>query len=168
MKELLLEPLGLAHTYFFMNEIMTRRFAVGHRQDPDGTIKVARPWALPRGGAPAGGMSANAADQIAWARFHLGDGRAADGTRVLSQELLDRMKQPTVDMQRQRAGRLRRHQLAAQGRRRRARFVRPRRHDERPALVVRDGSRARLRVHRHDQLRAERAAAQRRAREVGA
>jgi CubicO group peptidase (beta-lactamase class C family) len=98
MKELIFEPLGLTSTYFFMNEIMTRRFVAGHRQDPDGTIKVARPWALPRGGAPAGGMSANAADQIAWARFHLGDGTAADGTRVLSKELLDRMKQPTVDM----------------------------------------------------------------------
>jgi CubicO group peptidase (beta-lactamase class C family) len=98
MKELILEPLGLDNTYFFMNEIMTRRFVAGHRQDPDGTIKVARPWALPRGGAPAGGMSANAADQIAWARFHLGDGTAPDGTRVLSKELLDRMKEPTVDM----------------------------------------------------------------------
>jgi CubicO group peptidase (beta-lactamase class C family) len=98
MKELVLEPLGLDSTYFFMNEIMTRRFAVGHRQDPDGTIKVARPWALPRGGSPAGGMSANAADQIAWARFHLGDGTATDGTRLISKELLDRMKEPTVDM----------------------------------------------------------------------
>ena len=98
MKELIFEPLGLKSTYFFMNEIMTRRFVVGHRQDPDGKITVARPWALPRGGWPAGGMSANAADQIAWARFHLGDGTAPDGTRILSQELLDRMKMPTVDM----------------------------------------------------------------------
>lgn len=99
IKELLLEPLGLTSTYFFMTEIMTRRFVAGHRQGADGAITVARPWALPRGGAPAGGMSANAADQLAWARFHLGDGRAADGTRVLSKELLDLMKQPTVDMQ---------------------------------------------------------------------
>jgi CubicO group peptidase (beta-lactamase class C family) len=98
IRELLFEPLGLECSYFFTNEIMTRRFAVGHRQDPDGTVSVARPWALPRGNAPAGGISANAADQIAWARFHLGDGTAADGTRVLSQELLDLMKQPTVEM----------------------------------------------------------------------
>jgi CubicO group peptidase (beta-lactamase class C family) len=98
IKELLFEPLGLSNTYFFLNEIMTRRFVVGHRQAADGAITVARPWALPRGGAPAGGMSANAADQLAWARFHLGDGTARDGTRVLSKELLDLMKQPTVDM----------------------------------------------------------------------
>ena len=93
IKELLFEPLGLDHSYFFPNEIMTRRFAVGHNQHPDGTITVARPWALPRNGNPAGGISANAADQIKWARFHLGDGAG-----VLSTELLKQMQQPTVDM----------------------------------------------------------------------
>jgi CubicO group peptidase (beta-lactamase class C family) len=98
IKELLLEPLGLDQTLFFMTEIMTRRFAVGHRREEDGTIVVARPWALPRGGAPAGGISATARDQIAWAKFHLGDGTAPDGTRLLSKELLDRMKQPTAEM----------------------------------------------------------------------
>jgi CubicO group peptidase (beta-lactamase class C family) len=98
LKELLFEPLGLDHTFFFMTEIMTRRFAAGHSQAPDGTIKVARPWALPRSGSPAGGISANSIDQITWARFHLGDGTSADGTRVLSKELLDLMKEPTADM----------------------------------------------------------------------
>src|SRR5260221_1500977 len=98
IKELLFVPVGLECSYFFMNEIMTRRFAAGHRQDPDGTVHVARPWALPRGGAPAGGISSNAADQVKWARFHLGDGRGADGSVVLSKELLDLMKVPTVEM----------------------------------------------------------------------
>jgi hypothetical protein len=59
---------------------------------------VARPWALPRAGAPAGGITANAGDQVAWIRFHLGDGTAPDGTRLLTQETLDRMKTPTVHM----------------------------------------------------------------------
>ncbi len=100
IRDLLLEPLGMDHTFFFPNEIMTRRFAVGHRRDEDdGSITIARPWALPRGNAPAGGMSANARDQIAWAKFHLGDGTAPDGTRLLSTELLDLMKQPTMSMQ---------------------------------------------------------------------
>jgi CubicO group peptidase (beta-lactamase class C family) len=97
MKELLFEPLGLEHTFFFMNEIMTRRFAVGHNQHPDGHITVARPWSLPRGNYPAGGMSANAGDQVAWARFHLTGGLADDGTRLLSEELVRRMQQPTVE-----------------------------------------------------------------------
>ena len=98
IKDLLFVPLGLDHTFFFTNDIMTRRFAAGHRQDPDGSIHVARPWALPRGNSPAGGMSANAGDQIAWARFHLGDGKGVDGSTVLSRELLDLMKQPTMEM----------------------------------------------------------------------
>ena len=98
IRDLLLDPLGLDHTFFFPNEIMTRRFAVGHARHDDGKVTIARPWAMPRGNAPAGGMSANARDQIAWAKFHLGDGKAADGTQILSAELLERMKQPTVEM----------------------------------------------------------------------
>jgi CubicO group peptidase (beta-lactamase class C family) len=98
IRDLLLTPLGLDHTFFFNNEIMTRRFAVGHTKHDDGRVTVSRPWSLPRGGNPAGGMSANARDQIAWARFHLGDGTAPDGARLLSAELLDRMKQPTFEM----------------------------------------------------------------------
>jgi CubicO group peptidase (beta-lactamase class C family) len=98
MADLVFEPLGLTSTYFFPNDIMTRRFAVGHTRHEDGTTTVARPWAMPRSAGPAGGMSANARDQIAWARFHLGDGTAADGTRVLSAERLREMQEPTADM----------------------------------------------------------------------
>ncbi|MEY2473798.1 MAG: hypothetical protein QOK28_3127, partial [Actinomycetota bacterium] len=98
IRELIFEPLGMKHSYFFPNEIMSRRFAVGHEQTPDGEIHVARPWAMARNGNPAGGISANAADQIAWARFHLGDGTAPDGTRVLTEKNLKLMQQPTVDM----------------------------------------------------------------------
>jgi CubicO group peptidase (beta-lactamase class C family) len=98
MKRLIFEPLGLDHCFFFPNDIMTRRFAVGHNLQPDGSYAVARPWAMPRGNFPAGGISSNAGDQIRWARFHMGDGTAADGTRVLSAELLQRMQEPTVQM----------------------------------------------------------------------
>ncbi|MDQ2741876.1 MAG: beta-lactamase family protein, partial [Chloroflexota bacterium] len=98
IKELIFQPLGLEHSYFFPNEIMTRRFVAGHTQHDDGSITVARPWALPRGGNPAGGISSTIGDQIAWARFHLGDGRAPDGTRILSETLLKQMQQPTAEM----------------------------------------------------------------------
>lgn len=98
IKDLLIDPLGMENTWFFNNDIMTRRFAAGHEQHPDGTIKVARPWGLPRGNAPAGGISSDARDQIKWARFHLGDGTAADGSRVLSAELVKRMQEPTAEM----------------------------------------------------------------------
>ena len=38
------------------------------------------------------------ADQLRWARFHLGDGRAESGVRVLPAEVLQRMKEPTVEL----------------------------------------------------------------------
>lgn len=97
MRDLIFKPLGLDHSFFFPNEIMTRRFVVGHNQSPDGSIKVARPWALPRGGSPAGGISCNSRDLITWARFHLGDGRSKDGTRVLPEKLLKQMQEPTAE-----------------------------------------------------------------------
>jgi CubicO group peptidase (beta-lactamase class C family) len=98
MRDLLLAPLGLDDTLFRMTEIMMRRFAVGHTQEEDGTIKPVLSWAIPRGNGPAGGLSATARDQIGWARFNLGDGTASDGARLLSTESLRRMHEPTVSM----------------------------------------------------------------------
>jgi len=99
IRELLLKPLGMTETLFFPNEIMTRRFVVGHtRKDETGEITISRPWWLPRGNMPAGGISAVARDQLGWAKFHLGDGTGPDGTQVLSKASLDLMKQPTAEM----------------------------------------------------------------------
>jgi CubicO group peptidase (beta-lactamase class C family) len=96
IRELLLEPLGMTRSCFFAKEIMTYRFSNGHRRSQDGTISVTRPWDTGRYGAPMGGLSSNVGDQLAWARFHMGDGRAPGGTRILSEELLRRMQDPTV------------------------------------------------------------------------
>ena len=98
IKELVLDPVGLEHTFFFPNDVMTRRFVVGHRREPDGTAKVLRPWAAARSSNPMGGLSATASDQIRWARFHLDLGRALDGTQVLDPTLIERMQRPTADM----------------------------------------------------------------------
>ena len=74
IKDLLLDPLGLENTFFFMDDIMTRKFVVGHDNHPDESITIARPWDQARSGNPMGGMTSNARDQFAWAKFHLGDG----------------------------------------------------------------------------------------------
>ena len=75
---------------------MTRRFAVGHNRDQDGTLSIARLWRRSRGDNPGGGLASSVADQLGWARFHLGDGRVQGGERVLPAELLGRMQQPTA------------------------------------------------------------------------
>jgi len=98
MRDLVLDPLGLVDTLALPGQVMTRRFAVGHTRADDGTVTVNQPWALPRSVTAAGGMSATAADQLAWARFHLAGGTARDGSRVLSEALVHQMQQPTADM----------------------------------------------------------------------
>ena len=98
INDLLLEPIGLKETFFFANDVATRRFAVGHTKHEDGNITIARPFMMARGGNPAGGMAASARDQIGWAKFHLGGGTAPDGTKVVSAETIQLMQQPTFDM----------------------------------------------------------------------
>ena len=53
---LLFEPLGLSHSFFAPGDILTRRFAVGHNLDEDGTLSVARLWKRWRGDNPGGGL----------------------------------------------------------------------------------------------------------------
>jgi CubicO group peptidase (beta-lactamase class C family) len=95
---LLFEPLGLSHTSFATNDVMTRRFAVGHNVGEDGTPAVARQWKDSRGNNPGGGGASSVTDMLRWARFHLGDGRAQDGAQVLPAEVLQQMQVRTVEL----------------------------------------------------------------------
>src|SRR5829696_5385268 len=94
-RELVLDPLGMDESFFFPAEVMTRRFAVGHLVK-NGEPTISRPWALPRNFAPAGGLASSARDQMRYARFHLGDGNAQNGTRVLGEESLREMQRMQV------------------------------------------------------------------------
>jgi CubicO group peptidase (beta-lactamase class C family) len=93
---LVFEPLGLSHSFFAAEDVMTRRFVVGHNRSEDGTLSVSRLWRGPRARNPGAGIASSAADQLRWARFHLGDGRAESGVRVLPAEVLHRMKESTA------------------------------------------------------------------------
>ena len=85
--DLVLAPLGLERSFFFAEDVITHRFAVGH--DREG--KVARPWALARCTAPAGGLVSSVRELLRYARFQFGDG---DG--VLRRESLEAMREPAV------------------------------------------------------------------------
>ncbi len=86
-------------SFFFAEDAITHRVAVGHyspyRED-DEALRVARPWALARAANPAGGIASTVKDQLRYARFHMGDGTAADGTRLLSEESIALMQSPRV------------------------------------------------------------------------
>ena len=89
---LVLSPAGLSHSFFDRDDIMTRRFAVGHNRGEDGTLAIGRLWRRSRGDNPGGGIAASAADVLRWARSHLGDGVPG----VLPAEVLRQMREPTT------------------------------------------------------------------------
>jgi len=95
---LVLEPLGLSHSFYARDDIMTRRFAVGHNRDEDGVLSVARSWRRSRGDNPGGGLASSVSDQLRWARFHLGTGRAESGEHVLPAEAVHQMQEPTAKL----------------------------------------------------------------------
>jgi CubicO group peptidase (beta-lactamase class C family) len=89
--DMVLTPLGMNNSFFLANDVITRRFAVGHITI-EGTPTIARPWFLPRGTYPAGGINSSVVDQLKYARFHLGDGKAPDGSRLLSAATMTAMR----------------------------------------------------------------------------
>jgi CubicO group peptidase (beta-lactamase class C family) len=95
MQELVFEPLGLDRCFFDPGQVLTHRFAVGHRT-VDGASRVSRPWPLERSSYPAGGIVCHVRDLLRYARFHLGDGTTPDGVRLLSVEAMVQMQAPQV------------------------------------------------------------------------
>ena len=100
LRELVLAPLGLSHTFLRADEVVTHRVAAPHLVGPQGPAVLRgggwQPgWELQPFDAPAGGLVSCVADLLVWARFQLGDGRAGDGTRVLRPETLARMHTET-------------------------------------------------------------------------
>lgn len=97
VRELLLEPLQMASSFFFAADVLTYRFAVGHITR-DRSPSLARPWALARCANAVGGLVSTVEDVLRYARFHLGDGTAPDGTRLLSRGSLEVMREPEFEI----------------------------------------------------------------------
>ena len=91
MKELVLDPLGLRRSFFNPIDVMVHRFVVGHKEGPNGP-QVAQPWPISRGENPCGGLVCDIGDLLRYGRFHLGDGTAEDGARLLSAETMALMQ----------------------------------------------------------------------------
>lgn len=86
VKELVLEPLGMNRTFYFTEDVVPHRFAVGHVVHFDETrpTEVAEPWAWPRTSAALGGLISNVKDLLRYARFQMGDGsvEGPDGQKI--------------------------------------------------------------------------------------
>ena len=95
---LIFNPLGLSHSFFARDDIMTRRFSVGHNRDEQGTLSIARLWRRSRGDNPGGGIASSIADQLRWAKFHLGVGGTEADALVLPEKILGQMKDPTAEL----------------------------------------------------------------------
>jgi CubicO group peptidase (beta-lactamase class C family) len=100
LREHLIRPLGLTHTAPSPYEAIMFRAAVGHVEpEPGAGYEPAPVWALTRSNAPAGSMFAmRPRDLVAFARMHLDDGRASDGTRVLAPGTAARMHAREVNL----------------------------------------------------------------------
>jgi CubicO group peptidase (beta-lactamase class C family) len=99
VETLVLEPLGLSETLYAMDDIMARStVAMGHNAEENGEYAIARQWKDNRANNPGGGIASSVADQLRWARFHLSDGHAPDGTEVLPTKTLHQMRVPTADL----------------------------------------------------------------------
>ena len=95
VRELVLDPLGMSQSRFFLdeNEIAGSNVAAPHNLDDDGEpVLDTSLWAMPRSIHPAGGLISSVREQLGWAAFHLGDGTAQDGTRLLTNESLVAMR----------------------------------------------------------------------------
>jgi len=90
MRELVFQPLGLEHAGTTAGDFIVNRFAAGHNVR-DGKATLNRPF-TPSSSVTTGGVGLCMTDLLAYARFHMGDGTAANGERVLKRESLELMR----------------------------------------------------------------------------
>jgi CubicO group peptidase (beta-lactamase class C family) len=98
LAERLLQPAGLADTFWFPEQVVTRNVAAGHLPGPDGSLSVSPIWALGRAGAPAGAVPyTTMRDLLGFAEILLRGGVAANGARILSEAAVAEMLRPHVE-----------------------------------------------------------------------
>jgi len=97
IRDLVFQPLGLEHAGTTAGDFIVNRFAAGHATR-DGKATLNRPFS-PSSSVTAGGVGLCMTDLLAYARFHMGDGTAPNGERVLKKESLEQMRTPQARKQ---------------------------------------------------------------------
>jgi hypothetical protein len=99
LREKLFAPLGLTSAGTLPEEALLYGAATGHITPPGADEAVVTPqWGIYRSAGPAGLIHMTPTDLLAFARLHLDGGVAKDGTRLLSEESVNAMQQPEVDI----------------------------------------------------------------------
>lgn len=92
-RELIFEPLGMERSFFFPQQVMLHRFAVGHVVEDEKAARVVSPWPIPRAMNAAGGITCHIKDLLRYGAYHLGD-----GSPLLRGDSLRLMHRPQVDI----------------------------------------------------------------------
>lgn len=92
VRKLVIDPLGLGCTRFFSDQIIGFNIAAAHKEEDGKTVVDIAGWEFPRSCNPTGALMSSARDQLRYARFHLGDGAAPDGTPLLGRDALVGMR----------------------------------------------------------------------------
>jgi CubicO group peptidase (beta-lactamase class C family) len=92
LQELVLDPLGLKHSGFYTDELIGENIAACHDVEKNRAVVMTGAWAFPRSIDSTGGLISSAREQLAYMRFHLGDGKGADGKQVLTPQSLKAMR----------------------------------------------------------------------------
>lgn len=99
LRERIIQPLGLTHTNTLPEEAIVFRVAAGHVKVPGQDEEQVSPrWVLPRSAGPAGLINCRAADVLAFAKLHLDEGRAPDGTQLLSVASVKQMQEAQIEV----------------------------------------------------------------------
>ena len=96
VRELLFGPLEMDHSAFDAADVLYERVAAGHTVRDGRAVRVRNRLSDSSSGDPVGGVRSTVNDLLRYARFHLGDGTAPDGTAILPAEALRAMREPRV------------------------------------------------------------------------
>ena len=92
VRQLVLEPLGLARSGFSRRELGNVNLATPHSVENGKAVADPALFRLPRSCHPFGGLLSSITDQLAYARFMLGDGHTVSGARLMRAETLWAMR----------------------------------------------------------------------------
>ncbi len=91
VQRLVLDPLGMTRSSYFLSQLGKGNVAMPHAVKYGVAVEMPEWLVVPRDQNPFGGLISSAADLLSFARFHLGNGRAANGKRLMSEVALRSM-----------------------------------------------------------------------------